>query len=182
MNRTWRSRAVIIVSFGALLLVYVLLSGQFGYQVTLVGVVRIEEIYLNLFSESKNVRDFEEFKQTVEDAIRGYEQEILELEYRRLDAMEHGDGELARDYDEEISGQEAILEQYKSVKTRELEWRLREIEQSDEFKSDLHDAIVKVAGEEGLSLVLRSDRSNMDILWWAPEIDITENVIEAMRR
>ena len=72
------------------------------------------------------------------------------------------------------------LQDYITVKNRQYNQTANRLANSDEFLNELAMAIEFVAESEGLSLIL--NKNNNSFLYYVPEIDVTDKVIEELSR
>ena len=81
---------------------------------------------------------------------------------------------------DQMFAQKQHLRDFVSVMNRQLSQRQALLAESDAFLGELAAAIEFVAESRGLSLVL--DKNNVTLLYFLPEIDITELVIAELGR
>ena len=165
---------------GALLLAGGTLTAE---QITRVGILDIDKVYAVYFRESRAVKEFQQKRVEVLRDIGAIDEEILELENRRLDAEARGDASEALRLDNDIFKKKQCRDDFRRIKMDQLKRMSEKLYQSDEFLDELLQAIQFVAESEGFSLVLNSGgQSSQMFLFFTKEIDITEMVIQELMR
>ena len=158
-------------------------SPLFAEQITRVGILDIDKVYAVYFRESKAVKEFQQKRVEVLRDISSIDDEILELENRKLDAEGRGDASEALRLDNEIFKKRQYREDFRRIKMDQLRRMSEKLYQSDEFLDELLQAIQFVAESEGFSLVLNAGgQSSQMFLFFTKEIDITEQVIQELMR
>ena len=148
--------------------------------ITNVGLVDLQVVTTAYFRESTAVRDLYADRDRILAERARLEVQIFELEARRLRAQQDGRADEALRIDDQIFTQKQHLRDFVSVMNRQLSQREALLAESDAFLGELADAIEFVAESRGLSLVL--DKNNVTLLYYLPEIDITDLVIAELGR
>ena len=148
--------------------------------ITNVGLVDLQAVTTAYFRESTAVRDLYAERDRVQAERGRLEARIFELEARRLRAQQEGREQEALRIGDQVFTQKQHLRDFVSVMNRQLSHREALLAESDAFLGELADAIEYVAESRGLSLVL--DKNNVTLLYFLPEIDITEVVIAELGR
>jgi Skp family chaperone for outer membrane proteins len=148
--------------------------------ITNVGLVDLQVVTTAYFRESTAVRDLYADRDRIQAERGRLEAQIIELEARRLRAQQDGRSAEAVRIGDQIFTQKQHLRDFVSVMNRQLSQREALLLESDEFLGELAAAIEFVAESRGLSLVL--DKNNVTLLYFLPEIDITELVIAELGR
>ena len=148
--------------------------------ITNVGLVDLQVVTTAYFRESTAVRDLYADRDRIQAERSRLEAQILELEARRLRARQSGRSAEAVRIGDQIFTEKQHLRDFVSVMNRQLSQREALLVESDEFLGELAAAIEYVAESRGLSLVL--DKNNVTLLYFLPEIDITELVIAELGR
>ena len=148
--------------------------------ITNVGLVDLQAVTTAYFRESTAVRDLYADRDRIAAQRARLEAQLIELEARRLRAEQDGRNQEALRIDDQIFTQRQHLRDFVSVMNRQLSQREALLAESDAFLGELADAIEYVAESRGLSLVL--DKNNVTLLYFLPEIDITELVIAELGR
>lgn len=92
-----------------------------------------------------------------------------------------GKDSLVRKYEEQISSKTSFLQEFVKAGNDELEILKRNLINDDEFYSSLYAAVQRIAETEGFSMVL-SLQQGSGIIWYSPTVDITDKVIEELRK
>ena len=148
--------------------------------ITNVGLVDLQVVTTAYFRESTAVRDLYADRDRIQAERTRLEAQISELEARRLRAQQDGRTAEALRIGDQIFTQKQHLRDFVSVMNRQLSQREALLAESDAFLGELADAIEFVAESRGLSLVL--DKNNVTLLFYLPEIDITDLVIAELGR
>ena len=174
---------VILWCFWVALFSYsILFNGKsiFAQRVTNIGIVDLVQVSTIYFRESTAVRDLEGFKERIEDEKRRLESQILSLEDDKIDAESQNLKAQALRIDSKVFELKQYLRDYITVKNRQYNQMGNRLANSDEFLNELALAIEFVPENEGLSLIL--NRNNSSFLYYVPEIDVTDKVIEELSR
>lgn len=142
------------------------------------GVINRRKVTQTYFKDSKALRDLEAEKVNADEYIKTQTNEIKSLEVKKLEAQKKGDDDSAFKIAADIKKKEDYIREYSRVSTQQYNDKLAKLYYSDTFMQELLDAIERVAMKEGLSIVL--DTSKSDILYYTPEVDVTEKVIEEL--
>lgn len=170
-----------LVIMGVMLL---MLAGMvFGQQITRVGVIDLQKVYMTYYKDSQAVRAFEEEKQRAQDEIKRLGDEIRVLQARRLELQTAGNTDSLKALDETLYKKAQFLQDYIKVKQAELDEKAKALSQTDTFAQLLYRTVQSIAELEGFSLVLSSRNANdvvTSIIWFSPMIDISDKVIQAL--
>jgi len=168
----------------ALVLLILAGGGLFAeQQITRVGILDIDKVYAVYFRESKSVKEFQQKRLEVLRDINKIEEDILDLENRKLEAERRGDASEALRLDNEVFKKNQYRDDFRRIKMDQLRRMSEKLYQSDEFLDELLQAIQFVAESEGFSLVLNAGgQSSQAFLFYTKEIDITEKVIQELMR
>ena len=148
--------------------------------ITNIGLVDLQVVTTAYFRESTAVRDLYADRDRIDAERARLEVQIFELEARKLRAEQDGRNQEALRIADQMFAQKQHLRDFVSVMNRQLSQRQALLAESDAFLGELAAAIEFVAESRGLSLVL--DKNNVTLLYFLPEIDITELVIAELGR
>ncbi len=137
--------------------------------------IKVSEAYMR---ESRRARELDAFMENVEEEIARMTTEIELLKSRRLDAVRDNNDRRVDELDDQLREMEDNLSTYRELQQRKREQMIQDLIDTDAFYRDLIAAIQRVCEEEGFSLAY--DLNVAGILWWDPEIDITQRVIRAL--
>ena len=178
VQRTGRVLRRFLLSCGLLLTAAGALTAQ--QLITKVGLVDLQVVTTAYFRESTAVRDLYADRDRVNAERARLEAQIFELEAGKLRAEQDGRNQEALRIADRIFAQKQHLRDFVSVMNRQLSQRQALLAESDAYLGELAAAIEFVAESRGLSLVL--DKNNVTLLYFLPEIDITEAVIAELGR
>lgn len=146
-----------------------------------VAVYDRNDVLVEFFEQSETVREFAQAQQDHENRMRALEQQLLDLQDRRADALDRNNSRTAQRLREEIDALED------EIITRREAWFAREQEflsqlGDDEFYLRLYDVVELVAQDGGYTAVFEENASTPGLFWYSQEIDITDEVIDEMLR
>ena len=178
LQRAGRVLRRCVLSCGVLLTAAGALPAQ--QLITNIGLVDLQVVTTAYFRESTAVRDLYADRDRINAERARLEVQIFELEARKLRAEQDGRNQEALRIADQMFAQKQHLRDFVSVMNRQLSQRQALLAESDAFLGELAAAIEFVAESRGLSLVL--DKNNVTLLYFLPEIDITELVIAELGR
>ena len=149
-------------------------------RITNIGLVDLQRVTTAYFRESKAVRELEGERDQIDSARARMEAEIFDLEARKVQAEQDGLRQQALQLDEEARARTQHLRDFLAVKNRQLSQQVARLSESDTFLGELAAAIEFVAESEGLSLVI--NKNNVAVLYFVPEIEVTDLVIAELGR
>lgn len=149
-------------------------------QLTTVGVVDMEQILNEFFTQSEAVREWRQNVEEFDEQRRQIEEEISDLEEERLDELSAGNESEALSIEERIDERRDFLSEFTRIRRNRLQ-REREalLDGSDSFFDQVNTAMSFVAQSEGYTLVM--DAESQGMLWFSDEVDITDDVISRLR-
>lgn len=163
------------------MIIFLLLAASVGAaKLTMVGIVDLTKIVSDYFQESTAWREIDQLVQKTEETIREKREELGMLEQRKLEAMEEDNRRLTLQLDEEIRQKQEYLKEYNRIMTERIESKKSSLLTSSDFSREIIQAVEYVAENEGYSIVLRKKDPN--ILYYNYEVDITDKVLEYLRR
>lgn len=173
-------KTILLPVLGLLLLIQ---APLFADQITRVGLLDIDKVYAIYFRESRAVKEFQQKRVEVMRDINRIDEEILELENRKLEAESRADANEALRLNNEIFKKRQYRDDFRRIKMEQLRRMSEKLYQSDEFLDELLQAIQFVAESEGFSLILNAGgQSSQMFLFYTKEIDVTEKVIQELMR
>ena len=173
-------KTLLLPVLGLLLLIQ---APLFADQITRVGLLDIDKVYAIYFRESRAVKEFQQKRVEVMRDINRIDEEILELENRKLEAESRADANEALRLNNEIFKKRQYRDDFRRIKMEQLRRMSEKLYQSDEFLDELLQAIQFVAESEGFSLILNAGgQSSQMFLFYTKEIDVTEKVIQELMR
>ncbi len=166
-----------------ILLILVLLSIVITFttaeMLTMIGVVNLTKITEDFFQESSAYRELEELAQKRDDYTKSKMLEIDALEDEKISALDDDNDELAHSIDEKISQKRQFIRDYYKQMNDQIRAKQDNLLTSSTFSTEIYETIGFVAETEGFSLILRAKDPNL--MFFSPEVDITEKVIKRLR-
>jgi outer membrane protein len=172
-------RNIIRLAAGALVAL-ACLQAAVAEQLTTVAVVDTARVYTTFFKESQAVRDWEKLKLATQDELNKYFAETTKLNADRLEAVKRGDATEAMRLEQDIARRNQFYNDYKKVKQQQIADIGKSLSQSDSFLSEVQAAIKYVAEGEGYTVVF--DAATSGLRFYSPEIDITDKVLEQLKK
>lgn len=146
---------------------------------TKVGIINISKIVQSYYAESRAWREIEEETKKAEEYIAEKMNQLNNLRARKLSAENTGDQSQVLRLDEEIFRLQEHIQEYRNIKYNQIKTKRDRLLQSPDFASELQRGINYISENEGFTLIINSD--SRDILWWSPEVDITDKVLGYLR-
>jgi outer membrane protein len=149
-------------------------------KLTMVGVVDLSRIVSDFFQESSSWREIEQLREKTQNTIEERKEELNRLQQRKLEAQDEGKENLVLQLEEEIRKKQEYLKEYNRIMSQRIESKRNNLLTSSDFSKEIVRAVEYVAEQEGYSIVLRKKDPN--IVYYNYEVDITEKVLEYLRR
>jgi outer membrane protein len=149
-------------------------------QLTQIGVIDISKIISSYFEASYALREINDMQSRFNNDKQKILDNIQNLQQQKINARNAGDNGKVLQLDNEIFKQKNYLQEFIRIKTNQINQKRNTLLQSPNFLSDLVKAIAYVAENQGYSIVLRSD--DPSIMYWNNQVDITEKVIEHLKK
>jgi len=150
-------------------------------KLTTVGVVDIEKIVRTFSSDLKATRNYEQARQTMQDDLNAQVSAITKLKDQKLSATTKNDKTEVLRLDQEITQKTSYLNEYRRVKSQQLEEMKKSIGRNDDLMQQIDSTIEYIAISEGYTVVLNVDTENT-VYWHSTEVDITQKVIDRLRQ
>jgi len=147
-------------------------------QITKVAVLDYTRILSAFYADSAEARRIDELKTVFAADVRRLQEEIQNLEERKLDAENRGDSRAALDLDSTIQDKKQYYQEYVRVRGNQIQQAAANLGSSNEMAREILKEIQYVAESNGYSIVLK--RSDNDLLWWSYEVDITDLVLQRL--
>ncbi|AGT42841.1 OmpH family outer membrane protein [Treponema pedis] len=164
-----------------ILLLFIFICAGFAQQITRFAVVDTSAIFDTFRRDSKSARDYKEKQEKYTAKTKELSDEIVKLRQKKVDAVAANKESVAQKYEEQIKSKVAFLQEYVKACNDELEMLKRDLINDDEFYSSLYEAIKRVAETEGYTMVLTLQQS-IGIIWYSPTVDITDKVIQELKK
>jgi len=171
----------LLAALAALAAIAALSSFGAATQITRVAVCDIAKVYeASRDASSPLMAKYEERRASIQAEIDARSAVIAELRLKKLDAEKAGQKELAQSLDAEMKAKTAELIEYHKARTAELESLKTLVADSSALVGIVYAEIGKLAELNGISVVL--ERKNDGILWSSPTIDLTDDLIAALKK
>lgn len=149
-------------------------------KLTMVGIVDLTKIVSDYFQESAAWREIDQMVEKTEETIKEQRETINQLEEQKLEAQEENNEKKVLQLEEEISNKQEYLKEYNRIMSERIENKKSNLLTSSDFSKEILRAVENVAEAEGYSIVLR--KKDPDILYYNYEVEITDKVLEYLRR
>jgi outer membrane protein len=147
-------------------------------QITKVAVLDYTRILSAFYADSAEARRIEEMKTVFAEEVRGLQEEIQDLEERKLEAENRGNSRDALDLDSRIQDKRQYYQEYVRVRGNQIQQSSVNLGSSSVLAQEILREIQYIAESNGFSIVLK--RSDPNLLWWSYEVDITELVLQRL--
>ena len=163
---------------GTLIIIVMLLMslGIYAQQITRFAVIDTGLIFDTFRRDAKAARDYQEKKEKFENQKKILESEIIQLRQKKDSAEADG-----QESEEKIKSKITLLMEYVKASNDELNMLRKNLINDDVFYSNLYESVRRVAESEGYTMVL-SYEHNAGIIWYSPTVDITDKVIQELRK
>lgn len=162
----------------AVLLGLTALGAAAQQRMTNVAVVDITKIQTTYYSQSARFKEFNAFKDDFQKAMDQRNAEIGDLQVRRAEANRAANQAEVNRLDGRIAELVAERDTFRQLKEQQRIRLVNELLSTDKFFRDVRAAVQYVCNQEGYALALTLDATTL--LWWDPEVDITQKVIARM--
>ena len=163
------------------LMVFGLTAMSAQQHITNFGVVNTEKINNHFYRDSAAVKTYEKKKADAQAEINKKTKELRDLKTKKDEYDSMGDKTQSDSIAAEIKQKTEYLRDYKATKDAELKNLKDSLSKSNDFYVKLSKTIKRVAENEGLSMVL-SLQGDSGILWYSPNVDITDKVIKELEK
>ena len=149
---------------GTLIIIVMLLMslGIYAQQITRFAVIDTGLIFDTFRRDAKAARDYQEKKEKFENQKKILESEIIQLRQKKVSAEADGQEAEVKKYEEKIKSKITLLMEYVKASNDELNMLRKNL-------------------INGYTMVL-SYEHNAGIIWYSPTVDITDKVIQELRK
>ncbi|MDC7224952.1 MAG: OmpH family outer membrane protein [Spirochaetales bacterium] len=158
-----------------ILLLFTLGGLLFSQQITRMAVVDYSRLLSVYYQDSRKIKEVNDFENEIIEELASIADEITDLEEKKIDAQKAGDETKVLSYDELIEQKKKYQQDYLRIKKTQLNNMKEEYASNLSMTSEIYDAIAYVAESQGFSFVMK--KSDPDLVWWSPEVDITDAVL-----
>ncbi len=156
-------------------------AAAFAQQITRFAVIDTSVIFDTFRRDSKAARDYNEKQEKYTLKTKELSEEIIKLRQKKVDAAAAGKDSVAQKYEEQIKSKTVFLQEYVKACNDELAMLKKNLINDDEFYSSLYNAIQRVAETEGYTMVLTLQQGS-GIIWYSPTVDITDKIIQELKK
>ncbi len=149
-------------------------------QLSKIGLVNFSKIIEDYFAESSAWREIDAMRSQYEEGKNEIIEEIDQLRLRKLEAENKDDEVAVLRLEERIYQKQEYLIEFHNIWSSRINSKIENVSTSTSFTSEIYDVIKYIAENEGYSVVIRTRDPN--IIWYSQAIDITELVLERLRR
>ncbi|QEN03266.1 OmpH family outer membrane protein [Thiospirochaeta perfilievii] len=146
--------------------------------ITKVGIVNVNEVYTRFIKESADVRKFDELKRSIQEEISKRKIEIDQIDKELIEARDDDNQELVVELESELQIKKINLQEYTKYKNRDLNARISSDATKSDFADKLQEAIQSVGLKNGYSVIFQ--KTDPNLLWFQPDVEITELVIQEL--
>jgi len=168
-------------SFVIIFTMFLFSLGVYAQQITRFAVIDTGLIFDTFRRDAKAARDYQDKKEKFENQKKLIEADIIKLRQIKVNAEAEGKEAEVKKYEEKIKSKITLLMEYVKASNDELDMLRKNLINDDEFYSALYEAVRSVAESEGYTMVL-SYEHNSGIIWYSPTVDITDKVIQELRK
>lgn len=163
----------------ALMVFFVSYNRSYSQQIATVGVIDVSKLYTAFPKESGGYGDLEQLKKKYQIEIDREIDDLELLKRKKVLALKEKDYKLADSLDKEINRMTDYITSISNRRQRDLIRRSKS-PVSKKFLQTLQDAIAIVAEEKGYTLIFKNNTDGLQ--WWAPIVDITDDIIKHIQK
>lgn len=150
----------------------------YSEQITTVAIIDVGEVFDAFSNEARGYDKLNKLKESYQNEIDNQVSTLDILKREKVQALKDQDYEKAKRLEIQITNMVSYIDAISKQRQSDLVRRSKS-PVAKEFLERLQSAISYVSEEKGYTLVLQSTMAG--IQWWAPVIDITNDVIERLR-
>jgi len=148
--------------------------------ITKVAVLDYARLLSAFYVDSAEARRIEKMKKDFANEVRKLQDEIQNLEERKITAMSRGNVRDELDLENKIQEKKQYYQEYVRIKGNQIQQAVTGLGSSNELARAILDEIQFVAEMNGFSIVL--NRADPNLLWWGYEVDITDLVLQQLMK
>jgi len=152
-------------------------AGASAQQFAKTGIINLSRVSQQ-FKES-GAKTIEDMKATMQKELDGMKDEIRQLSDQRAEAATAGDSAKVQSLDASIAAKKTAFVEYGKKKQDELTAAAQLLRNDQAFQKLLPQEIEQAAISKGFALILNA--SNPAIIWYGPDADITDDVIQRLQ-
>ncbi len=152
-------------------------------EITRVALLDYNKVLLEFPQQSRDLQLIKDLKAKVAEEMARLKDQVMQLQEDLTAAESKGDESQIRQLQNEISKQRDYGRKYVESKNEEIEVLQKKAangHRNSEMQQILADILSQVAREQGYSIIL--DVNTQNIIWFHASIDITEEVIQLLKK
>lgn len=157
-----------------------LAAPSFSYQLTKVAVVDYKKVLLAFYRYSSANTEFSREQEKSRKIISDYSAKIQDMVKEQQEAETKGDETRSVRLKDEIERRKNLLEAYVQKKNAQLQTMVGNMKKEMKDIEKLLNIIRYVSENQGFAIVLK--KTDPNILWWKDDLDITDKVIEEIKK
>lgn len=142
--------------------------------------VNFSKIIEDYFAESSAWREIDAMRSQYEEGKQAILEEIDQLRLTKLNAQNEGNERQVLQLEDRIYQKQEYLKEYHNIWQSRINSKVESVSTSSSFTAEIYQAVKFIAESEGYSVIMRT--RDPDVLWWNQEVDITNLVLERLRR
>ena len=165
------------------LLIFVILLISFtagAEQLSKIGMVNFSKIIEDYFAESSAWREIDAMRKQYEEGKDAILEEIDQMRLLKVTAQNNGDDRQVLQLEERIYQKQVYLKEYHNIWQSRINAKVETVSTSSSFTAEIYQAVKFVAESNGYAVIMRT--RDPDVLWYNQEVDITNLVLERLRR
>ena len=155
-------------------------TAVYAEQLSKIGLVNFSKIIEDYFAESSAWREIDAMRSQYDEGKNEIIEEIDQLKLRKLEAQNTNDEMSVLRLEERIYQKQEYLKEFHNIWSSRINSKIENVSTSSSFTSEIYNVIKYIAESEGYSVILRT--SDPNVLWYNQEVDITELVLDRLRR
>ncbi len=149
-------------------------------QLTKIGVVDISKIYKSYYKESSSMRDIEKMQKELKTTLEKIQVEIDDLLLKKAEADKNDNRTDVLKYEDLIDKQIKYKKQYNKTMVKKIRAKESSLYKNSKTAVKIYKTIEYIAESEGYSLIFK--KTDSDLIWYNQEVDITDKVLERLKR
>lgn len=154
-------------------------SFVFSEQLSKIGVVQISRIIENFPTNSQAFQELNRLKEEYDENLPLYSEYLNQLNLQLIEMKNEGDEAEILKQESEIEAYENFMVEYHEAMNKRIANAREKLKDGSGIVESIFSSISFIAVNEGYSLIL--DAAEQNIIWYSPEIDITDKVIQRLK-
>lgn len=163
-----------------LIILSVLALNVAAVELSKVAVVDITAVYKNYYRESSAMKDIAKKTKELNTKLASIQLEIDDLMLKKEEANMKEDKTGVLYYEEKIDAKLRYKQQYNKTMVNKIKQKQSNVYRTSKNAAKIYSAITFVAESGGYSMIIR--KNSDDLIWSNDQIDITDLVLEQLKR